>query len=114
MSKSFFNKNYCPKCKQEKIGGFLGLAFLGDIYSWTCPHCGALIRLNWLLLVIYQLIGLGLFVIFILPIVKFTELFSSNFGLAALIFIMTILLGIFPLYATPRKFIRDKENPYKD
>ena len=67
MKKSFLNQDYCPNCENKNAGGLLTILTLGTLFSWKCPHCGALVRMNYLLFFIYEMFGLGLFPICATP-----------------------------------------------
>ena len=104
MSLSNWNKDYCPSCKEAGAGGFFTLHFISSTFSWNCPHCGALIRLNYLLLMLFFGIGI-VFDVVVVSLLDWLGLLSNIIGI--LIAIVTVSLSmIVTIYITPRTLIR--------
>ena len=105
MKKSFIYNDYCLNCGSEHSGGFFTLLFLGDIFSWNCPHCGSLVRINYFLYIIYQIFGLMIALMIIAPLLKWTNIEEHIVGLVFIIIVLSIG-GLLPYFATPRKLVK--------
>jgi len=104
MSFSDWNRDYCPNCKKKNAGGFFTLHFISSGFSWYCPHCGALIRLNYLLMVLF--LGFGILItIIVIGILSWLDILKSTLGIIVSIVIIS-LCAIIPNYITPRVVIR--------
>ena len=109
VNRSFLYKDFCPNCELEHSGRPRYMLILFGAYSsWNCPHCGALIRFNYLLLLINSFIGLASVFITLSLLMNFTNIISYTAG--HMVMAIVVLVGIlFPFFATPRKLLREEK-----